>query len=760
MLSTQELEQFRGLSSAAVVPENTAGSLEEKRSPRMSTRLKTVVAAAAAFLLSVPALAETYTVPTSKYPTIQAGLDACNVNGDEVVVNPGIYFETNLDFQGKSILLRSSSGNTVTIIDGQGSGTLLRFVNGENDEAIVEGFTIRNADLAIEISDSSPTIQDCKIINCGATNGSNRGGIRCTGTFFVQVFDCEFKNNSSDTQGAAIYGQQSGDGSQISVSNTLFFANDSDSGGAIYTTGGVSLGIDNCIFLDNKCVGNHNGGAIHIGGGTASIATTQFDANYINAGGSGDYPKGGAIYLSNADATISQCSFNGNFIYGNSNHYGGAVYATDSSLNMLFCDFDGNVVAQNHSSAVSGNYWGGALFLRSTYGTIDRCNFRDNSSRNFDSDYRGGAVFLEDYSGPLFLDCIFQNNSSWEGGAIYCQSQSTPVFFNCQFSTNSAKYGGVAYTFGTPVFNSCSLADNLASQNGGAIKSVGSGGSIPTISDSLLCGNGIDNSDPFVVDHINGTWFDDGNNTFADSCGDDCNENNLPDLYDLLLGISLDCNGNGIPDECDIEDGTESDCDANGIPDSCDIADGLYADCDGNGVPDQCDEDCNGNGIPDACDLADGTAPDCNGNGIPDSCDIAAETSVDCDGNGIPDECEPDCNSNGITDACDIADGTSTDCNANGIPDECDFIDDCNDNGVSDACDIANGDSSDNNGNGVPDECECPADLNGDTFVNVNDLLALIGAWGQSGPEDLNGDGNVGVDDLLALISVWGPCPN
>ncbi|MAB83597.1 MAG: hypothetical protein CMJ24_09220, partial [Phycisphaerae bacterium] len=142
----------------------------------MSTRLKTAFAAAAAFLFATSALAATYTVPTSKYPTIQAALDACNVNGDEVVVSPGIYFENNLDFQGKSIHLNSSSGNTVTIIDGQGSGTLLRFENEENNEAIIEGFTIRNGGTGIRIEDSSPTVRDCKIINCGATNGSAQGG--------------------------------------------------------------------------------------------------------------------------------------------------------------------------------------------------------------------------------------------------------------------------------------------------------------------------------------------------------------------------------------------------------------------------------------------------------------------------------------------------------------------------------------------------------------------------------------------------------
>jgi hypothetical protein len=59
----------------------------------------------------------------------------------------------------------------------------------------------------------------------------------------------------------------------------------------------------------------------------------------------------------------------------------------------------------------------------------------------------------------------------------------------------------------------------------------------------------------------------------------------------------------------------------------------------------------------------------------------------------------------------------------------------------------------------VPGE-DCPgdcADSNGE--VDVNDLLALIGAWGSSGDCDVDGSGEINVSDLLELISAWGVCP-
>ena len=54
----------------------------------------------------------------------------------------------------------------------------------------------------------------------------------------------------------------------------------------------------------------------------------------------------------------------------------------------------------------------------------------------------------------------------------------------------------------------------------------------------------------------------------------------------------------------------------------------------------------------------------------------------------------------------------------------------------------------------------CSGDINGDGVVNVDDILATIGAWGPCDgcPEDTDGDGVVGVDDVLAVLSAWGPC--
>ena len=85
--------------------------------------------------------AATIRVPGDQ-PTIQAGIDAAS-DGDTVLVAPGTYFE-NIDFKGKGITVRSSSGPEVTVIDGNQTGQVVRFDSGETIDSIIEGFTITN----------------------------------------------------------------------------------------------------------------------------------------------------------------------------------------------------------------------------------------------------------------------------------------------------------------------------------------------------------------------------------------------------------------------------------------------------------------------------------------------------------------------------------------------------------------------------------------------------------------------------------------
>ncbi|MFM7134559.1 MAG: hypothetical protein ACKO0W_09615 [Planctomycetota bacterium] len=54
----------------------------------------------------------------------------------------------------------------------------------------------------------------------------------------------------------------------------------------------------------------------------------------------------------------------------------------------------------------------------------------------------------------------------------------------------------------------------------------------------------------------------------------------------------------------------------------------------------------------------------------------------------------------------------------------------------------------------------CEGDVNGDTNVGLEDLVAVLQDWGcmKGCDGDATGDGMVNQFDLLAVLSNWGPC--
>jgi M6 family metalloprotease-like protein len=121
------------------------------------------------------------------YATIQAAINACSA-GDEVIVHPGTYNETNINFGGRNITVRSEDPQNAsivaaTIIDCQQGGRAFIFNSGETSKAVVDGFTIINGQASnnggaiICLNNSSPTISNCVIRNCSAVGASGAPGM-------------------------------------------------------------------------------------------------------------------------------------------------------------------------------------------------------------------------------------------------------------------------------------------------------------------------------------------------------------------------------------------------------------------------------------------------------------------------------------------------------------------------------------------------------------------------------------------------------
>jgi hypothetical protein len=150
------------------------------------------------------------------YPTIQEGIDSCT-DGDTVLVKPGTYYE-NINFNGHNIVVASfflTTGNpeyiTNTVIDGESSGSVVTFENGEDTTAIIMGLTIQNGYSpyggGIHCGTSNPTVRDNIINENIGPSGYFGGGIYCE--YSTAIIENNIISNNHACWGGGIYSTDS-----------------------------------------------------------------------------------------------------------------------------------------------------------------------------------------------------------------------------------------------------------------------------------------------------------------------------------------------------------------------------------------------------------------------------------------------------------------------------------------------------------------------------------------------------------------------
>jgi hypothetical protein len=159
------------------------------------------------------------------YCSIQTAIDNA-VDTDEIVVAPGTYVES-IDLLGRAITLRSSDGPELTTIDGTGFFHVVRCVNGEGPDTVLDGFTITGGNANGPFPDnlgggmfndaSSPTVTNCTFSGNSTTAG---GGGLFSFNGSPTVIDCTFAFNSA-ANGNAI-GFDFGP-SEMSVANCILW---------------------------------------------------------------------------------------------------------------------------------------------------------------------------------------------------------------------------------------------------------------------------------------------------------------------------------------------------------------------------------------------------------------------------------------------------------------------------------------------------------------------------------------------------------
>ncbi len=369
--------------------------------------------------------------------TIQSAIDGA-VEDDEIIVSDGTYRgpgNRDIDFRGKSIMVRSENGADYCVIDCNGTEEEPHrgfcFESGEDGDSVLEGFTITNGwgpledyiiawyspqslGGAILVANSRPTIRNCVMSGNVAGDGCSGfsslgfgGGIACIeGNPLIR--DCVIRDNIA-CYGGGIYG-----------GHDRFEPNDSSP-----------------IIIGCKISGNiaHNGGGIS--GCDGEISGCEISDN--NSSGSG-----GGLY--GCDGSISGCTISGNLSIG----HGGGMYECGGLISN--CTIIENVITPGFRRG-----GGGGVFCKEAVPTITDCNISYNSADS------GGGICMS--SGPIIGCTIAYNQANYGGGLFSCDGDIT----DCNITGNDAATdgGGLCYCNGT--ISNCVVSYNTAERMGGGL---------------------------------------------------------------------------------------------------------------------------------------------------------------------------------------------------------------------------------------------------------------------------------------------------
>jgi len=309
-------------------------------------------AVAVVFLITTSVVFAADRLVPDEYPTIQAAIAAA-FDGDTVIVEQDTYYE-NIDFGGKSITVTSTDPNDPnvvagTVIDSNGSWTVVTFPDAPGANCVLTGFTITGGRLSnkgggVYCDRGTISISKCIFIDNIAEDGGGIYNDEC----HLTVTDCSFNGNTADDgQGGGIYGYEG----ELTVSNCSFIENSAADEGGGLANDYTSATVTNCIFRGNSAT---FGGGMHSSHFGATVTNVLFSDNSADEGG-GICTK--RLYL--RELRLINCTFS----YNTADVFGGAVsYRYDGDLmvrNCIFWDdsaFEGPEIALQETGTVSVSY--------------------------------------------------------------------------------------------------------------------------------------------------------------------------------------------------------------------------------------------------------------------------------------------------------------------------------------------------------------------------------------------------------------------
>ena len=353
--------------------------------------------------------------------------------------------------------------------------------------------------LATEIRISPGTVIDTLTIA-----GPGRDLLTVSGNNVSRIFRCDAGDTNSIsamtlTKGAGGDGGAIQNASDLTLTDIHFIENVTNSGGAIYHSGGA-LNVLRCAFTSNKTTGTNingdGGSAMELRGGTVAIYDSVMTGGTTMGGG-------GAIRNSAATEIVNSfISNNTSGSFGNSDG-GGGIYNT-GSLTMTGCIVNANTAGGNtagggirnegrmslFSSVITGNTAGangGGVYDGATnpeeFLKITNCTISNNvANADLNNTGYGGGVYAETGTETTIEGSTINGNevritatpvdsTRSDGGGIW--SDGLIRINRSTISGNTARvdFGGVRvpHNFNDTVVTNSTIVGNTAGRAGGGI---------------------------------------------------------------------------------------------------------------------------------------------------------------------------------------------------------------------------------------------------------------------------------------------------
>ncbi|MDP8240375.1 MAG: choice-of-anchor D domain-containing protein, partial [Candidatus Hatepunaea meridiana] len=316
------------------------------------------------------------------YETIQIAINAAQ-DGDEIIVAPGEYYES-IDFSGKNVSIIGNPDDPEEVtIDGSDNARVVTLANGESNDAVLNGFTIRNGI---------------------AESGS---GISCSGASPTLLNLIVEDNYATDIGGGMYFAE----GSLPLLRNLVIRSNGCRNYGA-----GICADDESILEFEDGTVISNRATALW-GGGIAIRSGSQLNARNVDFIGN-SAEAGGGIAFRNSDGSLTGCLFEGNACVGG----GGGVAMETSDIELT------DVVIRNNRS----QYHGGGVGVQSSNPILTRVVISGNTAGN-----AGSGIDLCNASHLVLNNSEISFTVGYSGVEISSESEAT--------ITNCTIYGNQGY---------------------------------------------------------------------------------------------------------------------------------------------------------------------------------------------------------------------------------------------------------------------------------------------------------------------------